>query len=123
SIRSANYTDLKPGNYTFRVKASNNDGLWNEEGASASFSILPPWWGTWWAYSAYGFLFLMGLLLAQRETVRRERLKAGMRLQQVEADKLRELDSLKSHFFTNISHEFRTPLSLIQGTVEEFSRQ
>ncbi|WP_162339817.1 hybrid sensor histidine kinase/response regulator transcription factor [Cyclobacterium salsum] len=121
--RSANYTDLKPGNYTFRVKASNNDGLWNEEGASASISILPPWWQTWWAYTGYGLLFLMGLLMAQRETVRRERIKAGMHLQQVEAEKLREMDTLKSRFFSNISHEFRTPLSLILGTVEVFSHQ
>ncbi|MEX2565581.1 MAG: two-component regulator propeller domain-containing protein [Cyclobacteriaceae bacterium] len=121
--RSANYTDLKPGNYTFRVKASNNDGLWNDEGASASISILPPWWLTWWAYSGYGFLFLMGLLLAQRETLRRERIKAGMHLQHVEAERLREMDTLKSRFFSNISHEFRTPLSLIQGTVEAFSQQ
>jgi signal transduction histidine kinase/DNA-binding response OmpR family regulator len=123
TIRTANYTDLQPGNYTFRVKASNNDGVWNEVGASATINILPPWWRTWWAYSGYGCLFLMGLLLAKRETVRRERLKAGIRLQQLEADKLREMDTLKSHFFSNISHEFRTPLALIKGTVEEFSRK
>ncbi|WP_373497013.1 ATP-binding protein, partial [Aquiflexum sp.] len=107
----------------FRVKASNNDGLWNEEGASVTISILPPWWGSWWAYVGYSFLFLMGLLLAQREIVRRERLKGSMRIQQVEAERLREMDTLKSRFFSNISHEFRTPLSLIQGTVEDFLRQ
>uniref|UniRef100_UPI00359403C0 two-component regulator propeller domain-containing protein n=1 Tax=Aquiflexum sp. TaxID=1872584 RepID=UPI00359403C0 len=123
NIRSASYTDLKPGNYTFRVKASNNDGLWNEEGASVTISILPPWWGSWWAYVGYSFLILISLLLARREIVRRERLNASLLIQQVEAERLREMDTLKSRFFSNISHEFRTPLSLIQGTVEDFLLQ
>lgn len=121
--RSANYTDLKPGKYTFRVKGSNNDGVWNEKGATASIRILPPWWLSKGAYSGYAILVILGVMLAQRETVRRERFKAGLRLKQVEADKLRDIDSLKSRFFSNISHEFRTPLSLIQGTVEKLSRQ
>jgi len=51
--RFATYTNLNPGNYTFRVRASNNDGLWNEDGVSLPITITPPWWQTWWAYIAY----------------------------------------------------------------------
>lgn len=119
--RYASYTNLNPGNYTFRAKGSNNDGFWNEEGAVIKFVIYPPWWRTWWAYLGYGLLLLMGLFLWQRETLRRERLRAGMHIKQMESDKLREMDTLKSHFFSNVSHEFRTPLALIQGTVEKLT--
>ena len=51
--RSATYTNLDPGDYIFRVKASNSDGVWNEEGASIKIIILPPWWQTTWAYLFY----------------------------------------------------------------------
>ncbi|CAN5392749.1 two-component regulator propeller domain-containing protein [soil metagenome] len=121
--RFASYTNLQPGTYTFKVKASNNDGIWNEEGAALNIMILPPWWLTWWAYLGYGLILAILLFLARRETVRRERLRAGLHLKQVETDKLREIDILKSRFFSNISHEFRTPLALIQGTVEKFSQK
>jgi signal transduction histidine kinase len=52
----ATYTNLKPGSYTFRVKASNNDGLWNEDGLSIHLTITPPWWQTWWAYILYAVI-------------------------------------------------------------------
>ncbi len=60
--RNALYTNLPAGNYQFRVKASNNDGIWNEEGHSIQLIVLPPPWKTWWAYSIYTALFL-GILL------------------------------------------------------------
>jgi signal transduction histidine kinase/ligand-binding sensor domain-containing protein len=59
--RKASYTNLSPGDYVFRVKASNADGVWNEEGVSIAMTILPPWWQTWWAYIAYVLLFIFGL--------------------------------------------------------------
>jgi signal transduction histidine kinase/ligand-binding sensor domain-containing protein/DNA-binding response OmpR family regulator len=123
SRRLASYTDIGPGTYVFRVKGSNNDGIWNEQGTSVRLTIHPPFWRTWWAYTLYGLLFIAAVLLARREIVRRERLKANLKIKQVESDKLRELDTMKSHFFTNISHEFRTPLSLIQGTVEKLEKK
>lgn len=116
--REAVYTNLAPGEYTFRVKASNNDGLWNEQGASVKVIIAPPFWRTWWAYTLYA-LFIMGLLYGiMRHELNRMRLKDQVRIEHLEAEKLKELDALKSRFFSNISHEFRTPLTLIMGQID-----
>jgi signal transduction histidine kinase/ligand-binding sensor domain-containing protein/DNA-binding response OmpR family regulator len=116
--RSATFTNLPPGNYTFLVKASNNDGVWNESGIALRLIIKPPWWNTWWSYIIYGILFLTGLYLVRRYELNRIRLKNQLKLEKVETITLRNLDNLKSHFFANISHEFRTPLTLILGQIE-----
>ena len=121
--RYASYTNLDPGTYTFRVKGSNNDGLWNEAGTSVQVVILPPWWQTWWAYAMY-LLAAAGLLYAARHlTVKRERLKNELKLQTMEAEKMHEVDHMKSRFFANISHEFRTPLTLISSTAEKLKTE
>ena len=118
SLRSATYTHLPPGEYVFRVKGSNNDGVWNEKGIALTLIITPPWWSTWWAYILYGLLFVSGLYVIRRYELNRLKLKNQLKLEKVEIDTLRNLDNLKSHFFANISHEFRTPLTLILGQVE-----
>jgi hypothetical protein len=59
--RKTSYTNLSPGDYVFRVRASNADGVWNEEGVSIAMTILPPWWLTWWAYLGYVLLFIVAL--------------------------------------------------------------
>ena len=118
SNRSVTYTHLPPGEYVFRVKGSNNDGVWNKTGISLKLIITPPWWSTWWSYILYGLLFLSGLYLIRRYELNRLKLKNQLKLEKVETDTLRNLDHLKSHFFANISHEFRTPLTLILGQVE-----
>ncbi len=116
--RTATFTNLSPGEYVFRVKGTNNDGVWNEEGIALKVIITPPWWNTWWAYILYGFLFLSGLYLIRRYELNRIKLKNQLKLEKVQTDSLRNLDHLKSEFFANISHEFRTPLTLILGQVE-----
>ena len=118
NLGTATYTNLPNGKYTFRVKGSNNDGVWNEEGLSLAVIVTPPWWHTWWAYFMYVVLFLNGLYLVRRYELNRFNLKNDLKLERVETDTLRKLDHLKSHFFTNISHEFRTPLTLIIGQIE-----
>lgn len=111
--RGTTYTNLPPGDYTFKVKAANPDGFWNEKGAQLKISILPPPWKTWWAYLAYTFLIGCFLLLLRNFIVTRERMKNTLQLERLKAAQLHELDSIKLRFFTNISHEFRTPLTLI----------
>ncbi|GAF04660.1 hybrid sensor histidine kinase/response regulator transcription factor [Saccharicrinis fermentans] len=100
--REATYTNLDPGTYVFRVKASNTDGLWNEEGVSLIINILPPLWKTWWAYSLYALSFILILLLIRHYSLKR-----------IHEEKKREQDQQNLKFFINVSHEFRTPLTLI----------
>jgi ligand-binding sensor domain-containing protein len=119
NVHTATFTNLDPGKYTFRVKGSNNDGLWNEEGTSLSITITPPWWKATWAYFAYVVILGSVLYSAYRVRVNRLRLVHKLELQHLETTKMREVDELKSRFFTNISHEFRTPLTLILGPAKQ----
>jgi len=105
-------TGLPPGHYTFKVLGSNNDGNWSQSPAVLEFVIQPPWWATWWAYLLYLLGALAIVVLVYRNKLRQN-------LQQQEARRLRELDAFKSRFFTNISHEFRTPLTVILGATEQ----
>lgn len=118
--RNATYTNLNDGTYIFKVKATNNDGVWNEKPTELTIIILPPWYRTWWAFAIYGLLILAALLALRRAISIRERLKADVLLQEREKEQVQELDRLKTNFFTNISHEFRTPLTLIISPLERF---
>jgi signal transduction histidine kinase/DNA-binding response OmpR family regulator len=117
--RFVTYTNLDAGEFIFRVKGSNNDGLWNEDGISVKVIILPPWWKTNWAYTIY--IIFLGFIIFGfwRFQINRLQMKQRLEMQNFEAEKLREVDKLKSHFFANISHEFRTPLTLIKGPVKQ----
>ena len=113
----ADYRNLPFGTHTFQIRAIGESGIWSEP-FDYTFTILPPWWRTWWAYGMYTLLFLNGLYLLRRYELNRFNLKNQLQLERVETDSLRKLDQLKSHFFANISHEFRTPLTLIIGQIE-----
>lgn len=116
--REVSFTNLDPGEYVLRVKGTNSDGVWNEKGASIRIIITPPVWQTWWAYLLYGFVLLTGLYLIRRYELNRVNLKNQLKFEKVESKTLREIDQMKSRFFTNISHEFRTPLTLILGQID-----
>jgi signal transduction histidine kinase/DNA-binding response OmpR family regulator/ligand-binding sensor domain-containing protein len=123
--RTATYTNLPSGTYTFRVKASNHHGVWSDNERTLKVIILPPPWRTWWAYSGYGLMVAGLLVWARKNIVQRERLKSSLALAKVEQEKehfelekAKEVDKVKTSFFTNISHEFRTPLTLIKGPVQ-----
>ncbi len=135
SRRIASYTSLPFGSYTLRVRASNSDGVWNDVGASLSITILTPFWRTWWASLLYilAAIALVLLIIQLRtkaltaraaileDTVaeRTRKIHENERLIQSQADDLTKLLALKEKLFTNVSHEFRTPLTLILGPVNQ----
>ncbi len=111
--RFAHYTHLEPGSYTFRVQGSNSVGIWNESPVEMTIIITPPWW---FSTPAYIFYFLvLGFLVWQfwRFQLNRIKLKEQLAFELREAERLKELEQLKTTFFNNVTHEFRTPLSLI----------
>jgi two-component system sensor histidine kinase ChiS len=117
--RYAAYAHLDPGEYVFRVKGSNNDGVWNETGTAIAITITPPPWKTTWAYFLYAGLALGGLFSIRRYQIKKIDARHQLELSQMEAKTLKDVDETKSRFFANISHEFRTPLTLIDGPVRQ----
>lgn len=114
-----NYADLSPGNYTFKVKGANSDGIWNETGTSLIINILPPWYRTVWAYLIY--LVTTGAILyySINNFVRKAKRRNARILKELENTKEKELYTAKIEFFTHITHEIRTPLSLIKIPLED----
>ncbi len=110
--RTATYTNLNAGDYTFRVKASNSQGVWNEQGSSIELHILPPPWKTWWAYCLYGLL--LAALIAAYVRVQHKKVAIERTINR----RLQQLDKLKDEFLANTSHELRTPLNGIIGLAE-----
>lgn len=111
--RKANYSRLPEGKYTFKVKTTNFKGGWNKEVSLVTIHVLPPWYRTWWAYTLYLF-GISGLLYGYLEySKNREKLKYKVKIAVLESKKEKEIAEKQSSMFTYISHEFRTPLSLI----------
>ncbi|WP_199415076.1 hybrid sensor histidine kinase/response regulator transcription factor [Chitinophaga silvisoli] len=122
-LRTATYTNLDPGDYIFKVKASNNDGVWTPQALELRITILPPFWKTPLAFIIYALLIIGALIIGRRVILERERFRARIAQERQEARRMHELDSLKIRFFTNISHEFRTPLSLIITPLERLLKK
>ncbi len=112
---TATYTNLPHGTYDFRVRGANNDGLWNEQGASLRIVVLPPWWRTWWAYFGYAMVVGGFLYFIRRKEKQEQKLQYRLQMEQAEALRLKELNEAKSVFLSTVSHELRTPLTSIMG--------
>lgn len=117
--QSATYTNLDAGEYIFKVKAANNDGYWNETYTSLHVKVLPPLWKTWYAYLSYITVIIGLFYLFYSYSMKTSRLRHELQLQQLSQEKDRELTQRKLSFFTNISHEIKTPLTLILAPIEK----
>lgn len=111
----AHYTNLSPGKYNFKVIASNNDGYWNENPSVIKFKIEPPFWLTGWAFLFYIFVLLVILVSIQSHFNLRSKQRAALKVQK----EIEQVNRFKLQFFTNISHEFKTPITLILNPIEE----
>lgn len=122
-MRKAIYTNLDPGNYTFRLKASYTNGEWSDRELTLKINILPPFWRSDAAYVMYVLLIAGLLYLVRRITLERMRMRFEVQQQRMEAERAHILDELKTKFFTNVSHEFRTPLTLVISPLERIIKQ
>jgi signal transduction histidine kinase/ligand-binding sensor domain-containing protein/DNA-binding response OmpR family regulator len=120
---TATYTNIPAGKYTFRVKACNSHGVWSSEPRAVFLQIKPPFWKSYWAYLLYAVMITGLLYFFNQFSIIQIREKSRLLLERVQYEKEHELNELKVHFFTNITHEFRTPLTLILGPLQEMLEQ
>ena len=117
----ASYTNLAPGNYTFRVRVAGKDSLGNSR--LLRITVLPPWWLTIWAY--IGYIIFLGLVfwLYMRFVLYKKKEEHALQLERLEKEKMLEINQQKLNFFTYITHEFKTPLTLIIASIDRFLRK
>lgn len=116
------YGSIRSGNYTLRVRAKYYDGTWHDQELKVGIRVNPPWWATNMAYLAYLLAFMSTMWGIYRFLRRRWLLKGQLENEKKEAERLKELDNFKSMFYTNLTHEFRTPLTVILGMTEQIQK-
>jgi signal transduction histidine kinase/ligand-binding sensor domain-containing protein/DNA-binding response OmpR family regulator len=121
--RFASYSNLDPGKYTFWADAANSDGIWSESPKKITITILPAPWLSFWAYLAYfivGAGIVFGFVVLRNN---RQKLKHEIAVKNIQYDKDKEINELKLMFFTDVAHEFKTPLSLIIGPLNDLNNE
>ena len=121
--RTATYVHLPSGNYTFKVQGSNSKGEWSSKIVELDVVILPPWWQTWWAYTLYILIVAIGIGSYFKFRLNKAKLQAQLNFEQQEAIRIKELDAVKTQLYTNITHEFRTPLTVILGMANQVKNE
>ncbi|MDR2920705.1 MAG: response regulator [Tannerella sp.] len=121
--RNITYTNLPPGNYTFQVKAENNDGIWSTTPTRLEIQVAPPFWATPWAYVFYILIAMLLIYTLIKVIIRIQKRKFDKEQERIASSRLHEMDEMKLRFFTNVSHEFRTPLTLIIAPIEKLIKK
>ncbi|WP_184542267.1 hybrid sensor histidine kinase/response regulator transcription factor [Mucilaginibacter sp. FT3.2] len=122
-IKSAYYTHLDEGDYTLRIKATDTRGNWTVKQIAIRIVVLPPWYRTWWAYAIYLSMVSAVIYAFYSYRVKQAGLKFEVKLANLQVEKEKELNEKKLAFFTNVSHEFRTPLTLIINPIKDLLNQ
>jgi signal transduction histidine kinase/DNA-binding response OmpR family regulator/streptogramin lyase len=117
--RRATYTNIDPGEYVFKVISTNSSGNWVDNEINLKVSVLPPFYKTWIAYLVYVLIIGGTLLFIRDRGIRKIKREFLLEQERQQGKRMHELDMLKIKFFTNVSHEFRTPLSLIITPLEK----
>lgn len=117
--RTATYLHLPPGHYTFKVQGSNSQGMWSSKIAELKIIVNPPWWRTWWAYVIYVVLIGFAARTYFLFRINKAKLQSQLHFEQQEAKRVKELDTVKTQLYANITHEFRTPLTVILGMANQ----
>lgn len=116
------YTHLDPGHYKLLLSATNASGKWSSNVKTLNITIRPPWWQTWWAYSCYLLASVSLVWWLLRLRLNRMQLHQEMILKEKETQRIKEVEEMKDKFFSNITHELRTPLSLIISPADHYLR-
>lgn len=120
---TASFTNVPPGRYTFYIKCTNGDKAWGDRITSLAIRVTPPWWATVWAYMAYILLAVCIAYFTQKAINARIRQKHRLELEALKRKQLFDTYEAKLRFFTNIAHEFTTPLTLICGPIEQIMNE
>ena len=116
--KAITYTNLPVGNYTLELRVK-TDGSGRKDICGLGITVLPPWYFTWWAFLIYLFVVVIIAFLVGRTILNRRKVKEMIRLERMEKEKIKEINEAKLRFFTSVSHEFRTPLTLITGNIQQ----
>lgn len=120
---TATYTNLSPGTYNFLYKGANGDGVWTATTESFIIEVLAPWYARWWTIALWVVLVTLITYGVFKYLVKVEKLNQKLKFEQLDKERVQDMNQAKLRFFTNISHDFKTPLSLIIGPLEKIAEQ